>query len=296
MGDFGFVEMLLLCVLLAAALGAHVPQGEERRAILEAARKPLVEDIGQPIKFVLSTFLVQNGWAFYQGHPISASGSKINWLETKYKSDVEEGFFDENIQGLLRREGGRWVSKAHAVGCTDVCFAGWPDAFPAAPKQLFPTEPGFVRLDPAPRAAPRVAAPPRGPQGPAAGRTGVYTPEGAERREIVKAARVPITEELDIPTLFKFNHFKVSKSRTGTSWAYYSGQLLNKDGTPVDWLKTKYASDVREGFFDDNVFGLLKTVDGKWAPVAHAIGCTDMCSWGWADQFGAPKAIFGFHN
>merc|ERR1711991_748438 len=196
MGDFGFVEMLLLCVLLAAALGAHVPQGEERRAILEAARKPLVEDIGQPIKFVLSTFLVQNGWAFYQGHPISASGSKINWLETKYKSDVEEGFLDENIQGLLRREGGRWVSKAHAVGCPALFAWTLPRARPlglllllvvprvpplAALACTLPKAPSVARLSrlrafPSPRSStsrrssssttsrsPRAAPAPRGP-------------------------------------------------------------------------------------------------------------------------------------
>jgi hypothetical protein len=184
-------------------------------------------------------------------------------------------FTDFQCKGLLQLKNGVWKVKVFEMGCTDVCWIGWDDHF-HAPKELFPTNPEYVKHDPRRRAV---------------GNSNfesakVVVPSGTLRKTLIRAARVPIKKDLNgKKSLFKFNHFKVKNN-----FAFYRGQLVNPDGTPLDYSGTIFEGD--EGMMDDNVQGLLKRVNGKWRSVAHAIGCTDVCWYGWEDEFKAPKAIF----
>lgn len=119
----------------------------------------------------------------------------------------------------------------------------------------------------------------------------VYTPEkgSKERKDIVDALRVPVKKELKQNIIFVINDLNVSGS-----WAFLGGVPESPAGGMPDYSNTKYGEDVRDGFFDNNIYALFRKTRGKWKVIKYYIGCTDVCYESWPKDFRAPKAIFPY--
>ena len=118
-----------------------------------------------------------------------------------------------------------------------------------------------------------------------------YTPGkgSAERKAIMDALRVPVERELKQKVVFVVDHIKVQGS-----WAFVNGSPQSPSGGQPDYRKTEYWDAVESDAFDNNYFALLRKTRGKWQVSTYAIGCTDVCYWGWWDEYKAPKAIFPY--
>lgn len=129
--------LVLLFATLASGQQVYTPEkgSAERTAILNALRVPVEKQLKQRIVFVTDDFRVRGTWAFVSGRPTTPSGGKPSLKGTVF--DGEEDMFDDNFFGLLKKTGGRWKVVAHALGCTDVCYADWWRRY-KAPKAIFP--------------------------------------------------------------------------------------------------------------------------------------------------------------
>lgn len=128
----------------AFAQEAYTPAANsaERKAILNALRVPVEKELNQKIQFSIDHFKVQGNWAFVFGEPQNTTGGEPNYQITPYADEVKEGIFDNNFQALLKKTNGKWKVVASAIGCTDVCWIGWDEAY-NAPKTIFPTVNNF---------------------------------------------------------------------------------------------------------------------------------------------------------
>lgn len=100
------------------------------------------------------------------------------------------------------------------------------------------------------------------------------------RADVEKVLTVPV--KLDVTDL-----------RTLDNYLYVSGNMLQPDGTALDFSKTPLKEGAAEGFVSESVFGLLKRENGNWRLLAKAVGPTDMPVVCWWKDYGAPKALFG---
>lgn len=127
---------LVIGTATAAAQSVTTPRhgSAERKAIMDAIRVPVEKDLNQKVSFVVSDLNVKDSWAFVGGRPQKPSGDRIDLSLTDYEDD---GMFDDNFFGLLRKRSGKWHVVTYAVGCTDVCYATWWEDH-KAPKALFP--------------------------------------------------------------------------------------------------------------------------------------------------------------
>ena len=119
----------------------------------------------------------------------------------------------------------------------------------------------------------------------------VYTPEkgSPERAAIVNTLRLPVEKDLKQKIVFVPDNFNVMGN-----WAFIGGAPQASGGGVPDYTKTAYAGAVKEGFFDNNFFALLKKTGGKWKIVKYQLGCTDVCYAGWWRIYRAPKAVFPY--
>ncbi len=116
-----------------------------------------------------------------------------------------------------------------------------------------------------------------------------YTPskDSLERKTILNALRLPVERELKQQIQFSIQHFKVQGN-----WAFVNGEPLNKSNGKPDYRNTRYQQAIEDGIFDNNFQALLKKTNGKWKVVTYQIGCTDVCWFGWDEEYKAPKTIF----
>lgn len=138
----GFVVPLFMVLILAGAAFAQVaytPEkgSPERKAILDALRIPVERELKQKIVFNIDNFKVLGNWAFVSGDPQTSEGGRPDYRDTPYQEAVDSDMFDNNFFALLKRTGGKWRVVTRAIGCTDVCYAGWWKDH-KAPKAIFP--------------------------------------------------------------------------------------------------------------------------------------------------------------
>ena len=131
--------ILLAITTTALAQPAYTPEkgSPERKAILDALRVPVEQDLKQKVVFVADNFKVQGSWAFVGGTPQNAQGGEPDYTRTKYADQHDSGAFDNNFFAVLRKNAGRWKVVNYAIGCTDVCYGDWWRRF-KAPKAIFP--------------------------------------------------------------------------------------------------------------------------------------------------------------
>lgn len=136
--------LITLSIVLFSALGAftqtvRMPEegSAERKAILDALRKPVEKELKQKIKFVIETLRVQGSWSFVGGVPQGENGSWPDYRATRYQEAIDYEMFDNNIFALLKNTEGEWKVVTYSIGCTDVCYAGWWGDY-KTPRAIFP--------------------------------------------------------------------------------------------------------------------------------------------------------------
>jgi hypothetical protein len=129
----------VLIALAAYAAGQAVEvkkNSPERKAMLDALRVPVQEELRSKVQFKINWFKRQGDWAFMKGVPVTASGGKIDYSRTGYARALKDGMFDDWICGLFKRKDGKWKVVRYQIGATDVCYEPWPKQF-GAPKAIF---------------------------------------------------------------------------------------------------------------------------------------------------------------
>ena len=116
-----------------------------------------------------------------------------------------------------------------------------------------------------------------------------YTPKqgSPERTAIMDALRKPVEEKLKQKVIFEVSHLKVQDG-----WAFLYGTPQQPGGKPIDYSKTPFKEEFKEGVFDNNFSALLHKKDDQWQVVALNIGATDVVWEDWDKQYKAPSAIF----
>ncbi|WP_051651344.1 hypothetical protein [Brevundimonas bacteroides] len=115
-----------------------VPVGDPlRRTLLDALRRPVEDEVNQPVRFVVDRLRVQGDWAYYAGEIQAPNGRAIDFTRAGFDEVIAEGMFDgPTTYGLLRRQGNRWRVVVHVIGPTDVAYLAWPGEY-GAPASLF---------------------------------------------------------------------------------------------------------------------------------------------------------------
>jgi hypothetical protein len=119
----------------------HAPKkgSPEYKAILDALRVPVEQELQQEVLFVVEGIKVQDGYAFMQGRPVQPDGAPIDYSRTVYQEAVQAGAFDDAIFALLRWTDGSWKVLAYDIGATDVSWAPWASDY-GAPETIFPPQ------------------------------------------------------------------------------------------------------------------------------------------------------------
>ena len=135
-----FLALALVGVAAAGQAQTRVetpkPGTPLRKAILDALRVPVQEDLGQPVQFKVDVLRVQNAWAFVRGVPQRKDGSAIDYSRTGYQITIDEGAFDDGFCALLQKQNGTWTVVVYSIGSTDVVWDTWADDF-HAPRAIF---------------------------------------------------------------------------------------------------------------------------------------------------------------
>ncbi len=117
-----------------------------------------------------------------------------------------------------------------------------------------------------------------------------YQPEkGSElRKTLLDAARPVFEAESRGPVEFVVHRLNVMDG-----WAFGDVLLQRPGGKPVDWSKTKYGEDEKNGAFDaGGSFFLLRQSGSKWTVVEFASGPTDIAWDSWRQEHGLPEQLF----
>jgi len=100
---------------------AYEPQGSERRAIMDALRRPVSRRLGQTVIFHVSSLKAKRGWAYLRG-----AAHKTN--DSSFGPDKAWGV----VEALLHKEGSRWKvmvwGQATDVSMDEKAQRDYPDA------------------------------------------------------------------------------------------------------------------------------------------------------------------------
>ena len=91
---------------------------------------------------------------------------------------------------------------------------------------------------------------------------------------------------------------KIETQHQTDQWAFLTGIPLSTTGNYIDYSQTKFASDVREGYFDDGFAALTQKnqKSGNWKLVTLSLGATDAPFVDWPEQYGVPKSLIYSDN
>jgi hypothetical protein len=110
----------------------------------------------------------------------------------------------------------------------------------------------------------------------------------ALRAQLLDAARPVFSHVVGGPI-----EFVVRRLNVMGDWAFGDVRLQRPGGHPIDWTKTKYAEDFKEGMFDPGgSFFLERRTAAGWTVLRFATGPTDIAWDGWRQDFHLPSALF----
>ena len=124
---------------------------------------------------------------------------------------------------------------------------------------------------------------------PALAQLAVQPPPGSKlRAELLDAARATFEADTSGPI-----EFVVRRLNVLGDWVFGDVRLQRPGGGAIDWSKTKYAADVKQGMFDTGgSFFLLRRNGGAWAVIEFSTGPTDVIWDGWRTERNLPRALF----
>ena len=114
-------------------------------------------------------------------------------------------------------------------------------------------------------------------------------PQGSRlRKELLDAVRPVFERETEGPVEFVVHRLNVMGG-----WAFGDVFLQRPGGRRIDWSKTKFAEDERNGAFDPGgSFFLLKYSGSNWTVVEFATGPTDVAWDSWRQDHHLPGQLF----
>lgn len=118
------------------AYSTPAPGTQSRRDLMDAARIPVVETLGQQVVFVVESLRVHRDWAFLMAVPHRPDGRPLDWTTTPYADAWRADAMSDLVMVLMMRDGGHWQALAHVIGPTDVHWIGWMEEY-GLPAALF---------------------------------------------------------------------------------------------------------------------------------------------------------------
>jgi len=109
----------------------------ERKAIMDALREPVMEEIKQRVVFVVQQLKVCRDWAFLEATPQKPDGQPVDWTIGAYADAVADDMCGGYIHALLVKTGEHRRVSEHVICATDVPWVDWAQRF-GAPAALFP--------------------------------------------------------------------------------------------------------------------------------------------------------------
>ncbi|MCW4461004.1 hypothetical protein OK349_04740 [Sphingomonas sp. BT-65] len=108
----------------------------ERNAILDAARIPVVEELGKPPVLVVRQLNRDGEWAFLFADMQQQGGAPFDYGGTRKAEAARQGFVSRSYAALLRKDDGGWRVVEAAIGPTDAAWEGWATKY-GVPDKLF---------------------------------------------------------------------------------------------------------------------------------------------------------------
>jgi hypothetical protein len=113
-------------------------------------------------------------------------------------------------------------------------------------------------------------------------------PQGSPlRTELMDALRPVVAAEIGGPI-----EFTVKTLRVMGPWAYLHVRPQRPGGKPIDWSRTKFREDMRQGHMSDGTMALLHRSGSAWRVVEHSIGPSDVAWDGWTAPHRVPRKLF----
>ncbi|MBA4132255.1 MAG: hypothetical protein C0519_12625 [Hyphomicrobium sp.] len=109
----------------------------------------------------------------------------------------------------------------------------------------------------------------------------------AERKAVLDAARVPVEKDLGQDIVFQVKTLRVTPE-----WAFVYGTPKRPDGKAIDYSKSIYAQDVKDGSFNEGAAVLLAREAAGWRLVTYSVGFGDVVWDSWDEEFGAPAWLW----
>lgn len=109
----------------------------------------------------------------------------------------------------------------------------------------------------------------------------------AEAQAILKPALADLVGALGKPARLEVEGLRVSGE-----WAFLYAAIQTPGGQPIDYKGTPFADAAEAGVLSKSYAALLRGHAAEWKLVKSALGPTDVAWQPWAEEFGAPAAIF----
>jgi len=120
------MSLLVLALALASGVAPPAPPatigGRDRKAILDVLRRPVEQQVGKPVEFVVTALRGERGWAFVQAEPRRPGGRPIDGRA--YFPDDWENMDGLTTTAILRQRDGRWRVVAMKIGAMDAWYCG----------------------------------------------------------------------------------------------------------------------------------------------------------------------------
>lgn len=110
-----------------------------------------------------------------------------------------------------------------------------------------------------------------------------------ERKILLDLVRVQVEKTLGIEVIFEVKTLKVQGG-----FAFGDFVPRQKNGLPIDYIKTRMDPDQLEAFDDWICVLYQQDRNGNWSVRQSVFGATDLPYGCWWKEFGAPKTIFTY--
>jgi hypothetical protein len=133
-------EMLWEGLMIVSA-SMQAVDSAERNTILDAARIPVVEELGKPPVFVVRQLNRDGEWVFLFADMQQQGGAPFDYGGTRKAEAARQGFVSRSYAALLRKGEGGWRVVEAAIGPTDAAWEGWATKY-GVPSALFAFDAG----------------------------------------------------------------------------------------------------------------------------------------------------------
>jgi hypothetical protein len=113
-------------------------------------------------------------------------------------------------------------------------------------------------------------------------------PKGSPlRAELMDALRPTVQAEIGGSI-----EFVVRTARVMGPWAYLHVVPQRPGGGAIDWSRTKFREDMRQGYMSDGTMALLHRSGSGWRVVEYVIGPSDVAWDAWWRERRVPRRLF----